>query len=159
MATDTASSLDVVRDAILKYKKIGKEFDTVALLQPTSPLRTAEDIIKGYKIMKEKEADAVIAVCEAEHSPLWMNTLPADGSMKNFIDDRFINVPRQYLPKYYRINGALYIFRTDYILTADNIYKGKCFALEMARENSIDIDGEMDFLIAECLLNTTRSVF
>jgi len=48
----------------------------VALLQPTSPLRNSADIIKGYEIMKEKHANSVIAVCEAEHSPLWMNILP-----------------------------------------------------------------------------------
>jgi len=70
-----------VKYVIEKYKELGREFDTVALLQPTSPLRNSADIIKGYEIMKEKHANSVIAVCEAEHSPLWMNILPENHSM------------------------------------------------------------------------------
>ncbi len=122
LSNDTASSWDVVRDVLHKYKKDGKEFDTVALLQPTSPLRTAEDIVKGYKVMNDKSANAVVGVCEAEHSPLWMNTLPEDNVMVNFINPKVVGLPRQKLDKYYRINGALYIIRTDTINKIDNLY-------------------------------------
>lgn len=157
LATDAASSIDVLREAICKYRKIGKEFDTVALLQPTSPLRTAEDIKRGYTIMEEKKANAVVGVCEVEHSPLWMNTLPADMSMQNFIREEFVNTPRQRLPKYYIVNGALYIFKVDYVLSSNgNIYKDGCFACIMPRENSVDIDDEIDFLLAEYLLKNRK---
>jgi len=47
LATDEASPWDVVRDVVVKYQELGKDFDTVALLQPTSPLRTSSDIIAG----------------------------------------------------------------------------------------------------------------
>ena len=114
LSNDTASSWDVVRDVLNKYKEAGKEFDTVALLQPTSPLRTAEDIIDGYKIFNEKNANAIVAVCEVEHSPLWCNTLPDDLSMEKFIRPEILGLPRQSIPKYYRINGAIYIVKTEY---------------------------------------------
>lgn len=64
---------DIVKDAIIRYKKAGKQFNTVALLRPTSPLRTAQDIIAGYNKFEEKDANAVVAVCEVDHSPLWMD--------------------------------------------------------------------------------------
>lgn len=72
---DNASSWDVVKEVVKKYKDMGKEFNTVCMLQPTSPLRIAEDIVNGYKLFNEKKADTVIAVCETQHSPLWSNTL------------------------------------------------------------------------------------
>ncbi|GBF12456.1 cytidylyltransferase domain-containing protein [Tepidibacillus sp. HK-1] len=152
LSTDTASSWDVVKDAIKRYQDLGKELDTVALLQPTSPLRTAEDIIAGYNKMKERDANAVVAVCEVDHSPLWSNTLPEDSSLNNFINRDLIEIPRQSLPTYFRINGALYIVKTQYLMMTENIYTDKSFAIVMSKEHSIDIDDEMDFIIAEALM-------
>ena len=156
LSNDNASSWDVVRDVLNKYKEAGKEFDTVALLQPTSPLRTAEDIVKGYKILKDKSANSVIGVCEVGHSPLWMNTLPEDNVMVNFINPKVAGLPRQKLDKYYRINGALYIIRTDTINKIDNLYNDKCYALIMDKNKSIDIDDDFDFVFAETILNSSN---
>lgn len=152
LSTDVSSSWDVVKDTIINYRKMGKEFDTVALLQPTSPLRKAEDIINGYEQMYVKNANAIIAVCQVDHSLLLYNKLPEDNSLTNFLNEELIRAPRQQLPTYYRINGALYIIKTDYLLTVDNIYKEKCYAIIMKKENSIDIDDEIDFKIAEALI-------
>ncbi len=152
LSNDIASSWDVVRDVLDRYREAGKVFDTVALLQPTSPLRTAEDIIEGYKLMNDKSANSVIGVCEVDHSPLWMNTLPEDNSMGNFINPKVVGLPRQELEKYYRINGAIYIIKTEYLLKIDNIYKYKSYALIMDRMNSIDIDQDIDFILAESIL-------
>ena len=153
LSSDTTSSWDVVRDAILNYKKIGKEFDTVALLQPTSPLRKSEDIINGYNIMQKKDAKAIVSVCEVDHSPLWCNTLPEDNSLENFLNQDFINAPRQSLPTYYRINGAIYIVNCKYLMSTDNIYNKSCYAVVMPKEISIDIDDAIDFKIAEALIS------
>ncbi|MDF2803979.1 MAG: acylneuraminate cytidylyltransferase [Anaerocolumna sp.] len=154
LASDTASSWDVVKDTIRRYQEIGIEFDTVALLQPTSPLRTAEDIIHGYEKMKKENANTIVAVSEMDHSPLWTNTLPEDGSLTNFINQGIINVPRQSLPTYYQINGALYIIKTGYLMSTENIYSDKSFATIMVKEHSIDIDDKMDFIIAEALIRS-----
>ena len=150
LSNDIASSWDVVRDVLDRYREAGKVFDTVALLQPTSPLRTAEDIIEGYKLMNDKSANSVIGVCEVDHSPLWMNTLPEDNSMGNFINPKVVGLPRQELEKYYRINGAIYIIKTE---SLNNIYNEKCYALIMDKKRSIDIDDEYDFLFAEVLFS------
>ena len=153
LSNDTASSWDVVRDVLNKYKEAGKEFDTVALLQPTSPLRTAQDIIDGYKVMNDKSANSVVGVCEVDHSPLWMNTLPEDNVMVNFINPKVAGLPRQKFDKYYRINGALYIRRTDNLNKIEYIYSDKCYAFIMDKKRSIDIDDEYDFLFAEVLFS------
>lgn len=151
-ASDTASSWDAVREVLNRYREFGQEFDTVALLQPTSPLRTEEDICKGYQILKDKNADSVISVCEAEHSPLWCNTLIEDGCMDGFIktDD---NAPRQKLSVYYRLNGALYIVKTSVILEKRDIYQKNSYACRMSQEHSVDIDTELDFCIAKAVMD------
>jgi CMP-N,N'-diacetyllegionaminic acid synthase len=153
LSTDIASSWDAVKDAIQNYQKIGKEFDTIALLQPTSPLRKSEDIINGYNIFKSKNANSVVSVCEVEHSPLWSNTLPEDNSLENFLNFDLINVPRQRLQTYYRINGALYIVNRAFLMSTENIYNEKSYASIMLKEHSIDIDDATDFKVAEALIS------
>lgn len=66
-ASDVASSWDVVKEVLKKYQEMGIVFDTFTLLQPTSPLRKYEDIKKAYELFKEKDAIAVVSVCEMEH--------------------------------------------------------------------------------------------
>lgn len=153
LSNDTASSWDVVKEVIEGYKNLGDEFDTVALLQPTSPLRTSNDIVDGYKVLKEKAANFVVGVCEIDHSPLWSNTLPENLSMENFIRPDVVEMPRQSIPVYYRINGALYIIKVDYLMRTPNIYGDRSFASVMRKENSIDIDDQMDFEFAKLMLN------
>lgn len=152
LALDTSSTWDTVRYVLKEYKKLGKEFDTVCLLQPTSPLRTEEDIVNGYEMKETKMAGAVIGVCETDHSPLWSNTLPEDWSMGEFIKKEIISSPRQQLDIYYRINGALYIVDTDMIETGEDIYSDNCYGYVMPKERSIDIDDNLDFVIAESIL-------
>lgn len=151
-ASDTASSWDVVREALVQYEKVGKQFDIITLLQPTTPLRTAKDIVNAFSIYQQKNAKAVISVCETDHSPLWCNTLPSDMSMNKFLKEDVFNAPRQQLNTYYRINGAIYMIDAEYILKTNYIYGNQCFAVIMAKENSIDIDDEFDFSIAELML-------
>lgn len=152
LSGDTAGSWDVVRWTVDQYAKRGQEFDCVTLLQPTSPLRTEADIQNAYRLMQEKQADAVVAVCEMDHSPLWSNTLPEDGNMNGFLD-RAVNEGRQKLPVYYRINGAVYMLKGSVLLQAEAVlYKEGTYAYKMPKERSVDIDDAFDFAIAETMI-------
>ena len=155
-SSDTVSSWIAVREALDRYEALGRRFDTVTLLQPTSPLRTADDIRGAFAVLEEKHAGAVVSLCAAEHSPLWANTLPPDGCMKDFQrsgGDR----PRQELPQYYRFNGAIYLLRTDVFRESGTlICDERCFAFIMPSIRSVDIDGALDFWIAETILRHTR---
>lgn len=153
MASDTASTWDAMRFVLDEYKKRGEEFDILTVLQPTSPLRTSEDISAAYSYFQKKEANMISSVCEMEHSPLWSNTLPDDLSMENFEDESIVLCPRQALPTFYRENGAIYMIKVDYLFSCNNIYKNKCYAFIMQAEHSVDIDTELDFRIAETILN------
>lgn len=154
-ATDTASSWDMVEEVLYKYEKLGKLFDTFCLLQPTSPLRTAEDISAAYDLFRNKAEFSVVSVCEAEHSPLWCGHLPASQEFVNFIDAESMK-QRQAGGKFYRLNGAIYIvdiprFRKDRFL-----YQRGSFAYIMGQDRSVDIDTELDFKLAKIIIENSR---
>ena len=149
-AGDKSSSWDVVREVLEKYKELGDEFDSVCLLQPTSPLRTYQNIVEAYKMFESKEAKAIVSVCEVEHSPLWCNVLGEDASLKGFIKEE-AKMPRQELKKYYRLNGAIYIVKVNEFLANDDLYGENCYAYIMDRKKSVDIDTIEDFQYAEWL--------
>ena len=149
LASDTATSFDAIKHTIENVEK----YDYIVLLQPTSPLRTAKYIDEAIELLESKKADAVISVCEMDHSPLWSNTLLEDGSMNSFLRDEVKNRRSQDLEPYYRLNGAIYITKTDSLLEEKSFFLEKnIFAYKMDRESSVDIDEEMDFLMASILL-------
>ena len=151
-STDSASTWDVVKNVLGQYEKFGEQFDMVVVLQPTSPLRTAMDIQGAFRFFRDKKANMISSVCEMEHSPLWSNILPEDLSMENFESEEVAYLPRQCLPTYYRENGAIYMLKTDFLYSTNQIYKNKCFAYIMEKSHSVDIDCELDFVIAECVM-------
>ncbi|HEQ71110.1 MAG TPA: acylneuraminate cytidylyltransferase family protein, partial [Spirochaetia bacterium] len=123
LATDQAASMDVVRHAIdfLKSER-GEVYDYVVLLQPTSPLRTAEDIDAAVSLLTEKKAAAVVSVCEVDHPPEWTGTLPEDLSMANFLRPDAAARRSQELPRYYRLNGAIYICHIPTLLEEGSFF-------------------------------------
>jgi CMP-N-acetylneuraminic acid synthetase len=85
LATDTATSFDAVKHTIEFYeKKLGKTYDYLVLLQPTSPLRTSINIEQALHLLIEKQADAIISVSLMEHNPLKSNLLPENLSLEKF---------------------------------------------------------------------------
>lgn len=153
---DAASSWDVVLETLEAYEHRGTAFDKVMLLQPTSPLRTMEDIRNAYQTMCEKRAFTVISVCEAEHPPIWSNVLPDSKCMDGFLAQT-ASKQRQASPKYYRLNGAIYLLDVGHFKVQRGIsYDADSYAYIMPQERSVDIDGPLDMLIAETLLRAQR---
>ncbi|MCF6173217.1 MAG: acylneuraminate cytidylyltransferase family protein [Campylobacteraceae bacterium] len=149
LATDTATSFDAIKHTLENVKS----YDFIILLQPTSPLRNANHIDGAIELLMDKKANAVVSVCEMDHSPLWSSTLPKDGNMSNFLRDEVKNKRSQDLEKYYRLNGAIYICDSDKLLEEGSFFlKENIFAYVMDRESSVDIDEEIDFGFAEYLI-------
>ena len=108
MSNDSASSWDTVREVLNGYKKLGKTFDYVALLQPTSPLRDAEDINTLFKIFEEKNANNAVTVTEVDHPVQWCFELDENCSMDKMASSPYNYMRRQELKTHYIENG-LYI--------------------------------------------------
>lgn len=150
-AGDKSSSWDVVEESLIKYGEMGKKFDTFCLLQPTSPLRTAQDIRNAYDLLQNKIADAIVSIVEEDHSPLYASKIPDSLSLKEMCSSKYFNLQRQDLPKFYRFNGAIYIGKSEILLKKHTIYEDNIFGYIMNKKNSIDIDEELDFKIAEII--------
>jgi N-acylneuraminate cytidylyltransferase/CMP-N,N'-diacetyllegionaminic acid synthase len=133
LARDDSKSIDVVFHAIDWCLLSRIPMDVLMLLQVTSPLRTTDDIDRAVELFFDREAGAVVSVCETTHHPYWTNTLGDDLSMKS-------------------INGALYIGSVDYIREIGGFFGPKTFAYIMPRERSVDIDTKMDLDFAEFLM-------
>jgi CMP-N-acetylneuraminic acid synthetase len=153
LSSDSSSSIDVVRHAIEYIEKKNEFYDYTILLQPTSPLRTTSDIDSAIELLLAKKSDAVISVTPEDHSPLWTNTLDSNLSMDNFLSDHIKNSRSQDLKQYYRLNGAIYIANTKKLLLENTFFlKNNTSAFIMSKENSVDIDEEIDFLLASSIL-------
>ena len=153
-ASDSASSWDMVEEVLNGYRELGKEFDTFCLLQPTSPLRFADDISRAYQLFRDKAEFAVVSVCEAEHSPLWCGHLPDSGEFIDFIDQENMK-QRQAGGKYYRLNGAIYIVSVSKFNSDRYLYQAGSYAYIMEQNRSIDIDTELDFELARIIMRHT----
>ena len=161
LAEDNAKGIDVVLHTIdwLEENDQRKQYDLLMLLQPTSPLRKSEDIDNAIELLFLKEAKAIVSVCEVDHHPLWANTLPENGCMKNFIRKEIMNKNRQELPVYYRLNGAIYLAYCNYIKKCRSFIGKKTFAYIMPKSRSVDIDDEIDFKLVEILIKNDVSNF
>jgi len=154
LASDTASSFDAIKHAI---KNTMETFDYVILLQPTSPLRNNCHIDEAFELLIKTNAAAIISVVEMDHSPLWSNTLPKDMSMVNFLKNEVLYKRSQDLVKYYRLNGAIYICKSEKLLEEKSFFlKENIYAYKMDRESSIDIDDGFDISIAEFLISRKK---
>ena len=151
LASDTASTVDVIEHIL---KNIDQDYDYIVLLQPTSPLRSYENIACAIELLINKNADAIISVCKVEHPPFWSNILPNDRNMDNFLSDEVLNKRGQDFEQYYRLNGAIYIIDKNKFLEKKSIFlKKNIFAYEMSQKQSIDIDTKLDFQIASAIIS------
>ncbi len=150
LASDSASTWDCVREALGRYQALGKEYDIFVLLQPTSPLRTAEIFLAPCAMILD--ADSVVSVCEAEHSPLWAIHC-RKKSLKNFSAGNH-GPTRQELPVSTVLTGRL---RSGISFFGSKKYHDGIHCLRHAERKIRDIDTLLDFAFAEYLL-TRRTI-
>lgn len=147
LASDTAASVDVVLDAADRVSG----YDIVVLLQPTSPLRTAEDIEATLALMAESGAPGAVSVSQAPCHPYLIFQRDAGGRLTPFVEKPTeLGWRRQDLPLAYRINGAVYAADLEWLRAGRTLCKaGETVAYEMPVERSVDIDTIEDLQAAE----------
>lgn len=153
LAADETSSADVVKEVLDRLGDEVQQYRALVLLQPTSPLRAAEDISGALALYEARNAPAVVSVSEAECPPAWMGQLPADLIMDRFVPAQFRGLRSQDLGDWYRLNGAIYVIGIDAFRREHGFKPRGTLAYVMPRERSVDVDTVFDFDLAEFLMS------
>lgn len=156
LATDTASTDDVVIDAVQAEHRAGHAPDSLVLLQPTSPLRKSSDILSAIQTFHHNGCqDTVVTVCEVDHPTAWVGRIGERSRLEGLDLSRKRS---QDYPKEYRLNGAVCVARVDHLLSREKIFTDSLIASVMPRKRSLDIDVSVDLMICESLLGVDADV-
>lgn len=155
LSKDETPGIEPIIHAI---KMIPEQYDYIVLLQPTSPLRKSNDIDNCLELCIKKKMPACISITEVHQNPYWMFCLGENGRIKPFLSefDNFAH-SRQQLPKIFTVNGAVYVAEVEWLLTKKRFLSKQTLGYIMGRNQSVDIDDELDLLLCELLLRNVKS--
>lgn len=152
LAEDGSPIIDAVIHVINLFEKI-HILDLIILLQPTSPLRTSDDIDQAIELFfaNKDKCDSVVSVSESDSSPFLSFKLKNGYLIPNF-DKKYFKMRRQDLPKSFHPNGSIFISTKENLIKFRNFYGKKILPYIMSSEKSVDIDSDMDFVVTEIIL-------
>lgn len=156
LATDEATSIDVIAHAVDSLRVAGDAFDYLVLLEPTSPLREAPDIDACIeRLVDAAAALAIVSVAKLEGAHPEFNVLidKTTGYIRKVnggADFRILR--RQELPDAYFLEGTIYMSDIGALLSRRTFYHEMTLAYVVPRWKSVEIDELTDFICAEALL-------
>lgn len=160
LAGDDVPTLPVLQHAVRELEARGDNYDAILTLQPTNPLRRAQDIDGSIELLERSRADSVISFVDVgERHPARMKWIDSEGRVSDppFAEE-FEGQPRQQLGKFYLREGSIYLTRRS-ILMEQNSLKGKdCRAWIIPPERALNIDSFLDLLVTEQILKGTDRV-
>jgi CMP-N,N'-diacetyllegionaminic acid synthase len=154
LATDTASSAEVALHALKWYEAERGEVDGLLLLQPTSPFRTRETILKGIGLYINNGNRSVLAVSPSNASPI--PTFKIEGQyLKSFFDDKQLAVLSQDEQKTYTPNGSFYLISPSLLRDKKSFFSEQMSPLIIeSKKEALDIDTEWDWFIAQSIVTS-----
>lgn len=148
LATDTASSNDVLIHAVNYFEMLGREYKRLVLLQPTSPLRSIEDV-SGSLTLYSDDIDMVVSVTKS-HAPAVLCNDDEEGYVQLVFNNNAAG--RQELQDMYEFNGAVYVMNIQALLKKGIAGFTKKVKYVMSKEHSVDIDDIIDFKLVETMI-------
>lgn len=153
LAVDTAPSSAFIVYTLEKYRKEGNNFDYFILLEPTSPLRDAEDVDNSIAaLIDTPSCESIIGVCESESEhPAYLEVINEKGLMEPYDKERRV-LRRQDLPKVYFHEGSVYVSESDAYLRRRTFYHEKTLPYVVPKWKSFEVDDIVDFTIIEAIM-------
>lgn len=160
LAQDHTPSLPVIQHATIEYEKeFGIEFDVICLLQPTTPLRRADDIDKAVKQLTEADTDSLVSVCQIpdKFHPNWAFQSNEQGQLVRVVRSEKLEPRRQGLsPAYYR-DGSIYLVRRNVLLDGNSLYGDSISPFINDSQIALNIDTADDWALAEQLFSSREN--
>jgi CMP-N-acetylneuraminic acid synthetase len=160
LAGDEVGSAAVVAHALQEMERAERTaYDAVVLLEPTAPLRTAEDIDAAIELLDRSGADSVVGVCRVD-APHPMKMQVIEGQRLRPFMPQFWRegMRRQDLPAVFYLNGAVYAVRAAMVRERGSLWGAHTAPLIMPPERSVNIDSLIDLALAEVLLRTASAI-
>ena len=156
LATDKAGSYEVVQHALSLFDNLGKPYDAVVLLQPTSPFREKQHLKEMLSLLSPKN-DMIVSVCEAKGNPYYnLFEENTEGYLKVSKGEGCFT-RRQDVPPVYEYNGSIYVVSAESLRTKSAFRDFKAIKkYEMSEAYSIDLDTPTDWQRAEFFLKTKK---
>jgi CMP-N,N'-diacetyllegionaminic acid synthase len=149
LATDQSGSYEVMLHAVAFYQQQHRTYDTLVLLQPTSPFRTARHVREAMALYSD-DLDMVVSVTESANNPYYnLFEETAEGYLKRSKESTFTR--RQDCPEVYAYNGAVYVINLASLAQNPLSQFGKVKKYVMSADDSVDLDTPLDWAFAEFL--------
>ena len=157
LAEDSTSLFPVLRHSLVTLEETDDPFEYVLLLDPTSPARVPQDVPTALRRLKaEKDADGIVSVSQPDFNPIWNCVTDRNGWMTPLISEGVAFDRRQDVPTVYRINGALYIWRAEFLRKHEGSWReaSKHLMYEIPESRAMSIDSLSEFQRAELLVTS-----
>lgn len=154
LATDTATTVDVVLNVIEQLEAKGKFFEYIALMQPTSPMRVLSRWQEAIQLINETNCSAVVGVSEVENHPYHVFSIDEKSTLTPWYANELLALRSQDLPVGYYVNGSLYLVKTSELKSQKTFFpsNAKAVVCKFPYE-AVDIDTKTDWVIGEALGN------
>jgi CMP-N,N'-diacetyllegionaminic acid synthase len=153
LSGDHSSSVDYILHAIEFYSQQNIDIENIIVLQPTSPLRQATDIVNAIDLFNNENGESLISVYE-EHTLNNKITYKQDGKYGRPIDGAHnAGFRRQDDTSFLVRNGAIYITSINFIKNTGRIVSDKPLIFMMPKHRSVNIDTFDDLLVAKKMLS------
>ncbi|MFJ7952307.1 cytidylyltransferase domain-containing protein [Lysinibacillus sp. NPDC096418] len=151
LATDTAKTIEVLIHTVEKLNEVGEFYDYLVLLQPTQPIRTSDIIDEAIQTIVDRNEEGLVSISEVSEHPVLIRTMNESGKLQNILN---INstLRRQEFPKYYKVNGSIYINKINDNFTVNTSLNDNNLGFIMDKKYDIDIDEEIDLEFLKVLL-------
>lgn len=154
LAQDDTPTLPVVQHAVNWIEAQGDRYDFVCVLQPTNPLRRAEDIDACLAMLQHRDLDCVVSVLPVPHeyNPHWVYWQNEEGLLRLSTEESTPLPRRNDLPPAFHRDGSVYATRRDVLMKEDSLYGKRLGGYLMDPRRHVNIDGPEDWQRAEALL-------
>lgn len=153
LATDDAKSIDAILHALDFLAGKSRYYDTLALLEPTSPLRTPSDIDSALGYMLDNNLSSVVSVCKAESAhPSFMFSINPDNRLSPLKEAYPNSLRRQDILPLYYLDGTIYCSKIKTLRAEKGFYHSETFAYLVPKWKALEIDDLDDFLMVEAIM-------
>jgi CMP-N,N'-diacetyllegionaminic acid synthase len=155
LAADSTPMIPVLQHALAEMEaRDARRYDLILLLDPTSPGRLPDDVAQARRLITDDpRADGVVAVSEPTFNPFWVGVVVRDGLLTPAVPGMARYTRRQDVPRFLRVNGALYLWRRDSLAAAPADWDhGRCMPLEIPESRAMSIDTLFEFELAELMI-------